>query len=76
MPVETSNDRTTTITPTQAAHACRRSTIQADADCMRLAAELDATRAELYFARVDIAGLRAQNLELRRIISSTSEALR
>ena len=76
MPVETHNDRTTTITPTQAAYACRRSTIQADAYCTHLAAELDATRAELCFARVDIAGLRAQNLELRRIISSTSEAFR
>lgn len=76
MPVETSNDRTTTITPTQAAHACRRSTIQADADCMRLAAELEECRSKLRFARVEIIGLEAQNLELRRIISSTSEALR
>ena len=72
MPVETHNDRTT-ITP---AGACRRSTIQADADCMHFAAELEERRSELRFAQVEIIGLEAQNLELRRIISSTSEAMR
>ena len=76
MPVETHNDRTTTITPTQAAYACRRSTIQADADCMHIAAELEECRSKLRFAQVEIIGLEAQNMELRRIISSTSEALR
>ena len=76
MPAETSDNRAILRTPGQIARDACQVANQADTDCMALAAKLEECRSELSFARIDIAGLQAQNLKLLRIISSASEALR